>query len=164
MYAEERVGEWEQAAITDHVANCDTCKQKLASLKALVHDLESMTDLSLPADFAAEVADEAAPNQRFKLGPSRRSVWVQAVICLIILVTCCSLLVVVDTPVTDPSNDVLGAVDVLLGSPFQTDAAIVAVLAIMSLAGLGVLSCVLHSSPRAEARRRHTADTRPRRH
>jgi hypothetical protein len=79
---------------------------------------------------------------------------IQAGICLIILLTSGALLTIVDTPVTDPSDDVLGAVDVLLGSPFQADANIVAVLAIMALAGIAAVACVLGSAPKARPQRR----------
>ncbi|HLG73609.1 MAG TPA: hypothetical protein VK009_24590 [Chloroflexota bacterium] len=154
LYVEQRVGEWEREALAQHVAGCELCAEHVRNMQELVRNLESMKELSLPENFAADIAEEAAPSARLRVAPARRSVMLQAIVCLIILITCGGLLLVVDTPVTDPSDDVLGAIDMLLGSPFQADASIVAVLAIMALAGLGILACVLGSSPRAEAQRR----------
>ena len=164
LYLDQRLSEWDRWAIDHHVAKCELCSEKLASLRELLSGLDSMKELSLSPDFAAEVVEEAAPSPHLEVAPARRWLVVQAAVCVIIFVTCGALLTIVDTPVTDPSDDVLGAIDVLLGSPFQTDANIVAVLAIMTLAGLGVLACVLGASPRVRPRRHDALPSRvPRR-
>lgn len=163
LYVEQRVGEWEQQAIGDHLTACERCTLQVMSLDELVTDLESMKELSLPAEFAADVTEEAVPSDGLKVAPARRSVFVQTLICLIILATCAGLLLVVDTPVTDPSDDVVGAIDVLLGSPFQADSTILVVLAFMAMAGLGVLACVLRSSPASERQRKQPVPSRARR-
>ncbi len=153
LYTEDRVGEWERQALADHLLSCERCTLQVSSLRELVRGLESMRELSLPADFATQVAEEAAPSERLRIVPARRSVLLQAFICLLILLTCCGLLGVVDRPVTDPTDDMTGAIDVLLGSPLQADASLLAVLAVMALAGLGVLASLLRATPDTEPRR-----------
>jgi hypothetical protein len=164
LYLDQGVGEWERQALDSHLASCEVCSEQVRGLRDLLDGLESLTEMSLPPEFAAEVAEEASPSRHLAVSPARRPLLVQATICLIILITSAALLLVVDTPVSDPSDDVLGTIDVLLGSPFQADASIVAVLAIMALAGLGVLACVLAAAPRVRPERHHSAPSRvPRR-
>ncbi|MFI5267080.1 MAG: anti-sigma factor family protein [Chloroflexota bacterium] len=164
LYVDQRLGDAERLSLDMHFVACPHCAEQVRTLRQLLTGLESLSELSLPADFAADMAEEVAPSEGMAVAPARRSVLVQAGICLIILLTSGALLTIVDTPVTDPSDDVLGAVDVLLGSPFQADANIVAVLAIMALAGVAVLACVLGSTPRPRPRRRDAVPSRIPRH
>ena len=164
LYVDQRLGDAERLTLDVHLASCQDCSAQVRGLRQLLTGLESLSELSLPADFAFEMAEEVAPSKRIDVAPARRSLLVQAGICLIILLTSGALLTIVDTPVTDPSDDVLGFVDVLLGTPFQADANIVAVLAIMALAGLAVMACVLGSTPRPRPQRGDAVPTQvPRR-
>ncbi len=163
LYVDERLGDWERGTIDAHLEGCDICAHQVHSLRELLHGLQSFRELSLPPDFAASVAEEVAPSRHLDVAPARRPLLIQAIICLIILLTAGALLLVVDTPVTDPSDDFIGGLDMLLGSPFQADASIVAVLAIMALGGLGVLACVLGGAPKARPERREPAPSRVRR-
>jgi anti-sigma factor RsiW len=154
LYVDQRLGDGERLSLDMHLVACAHCSQQVRTLRQLLTGLESMRELSLPADFAVDMAEEVAPSEGLAVAPARRLLLIQAGICLIILLTSGALLTIVDTPVTDPSDDVLGAVDVLLGSPFQADANIVAVLAIMALAGIAAVACVLGSAPKARPQRR----------
>ena len=154
LYVDQRLGDAERSAVDSHLSGCEACSEHLGELRRLLHGLETMTELALPAEFAADMAEEVAPSDALEVAPARRTLLVQAGMCLIILLTAGALLTVVDTPVTDPSDDVMGMVDVLLGSPFQADANIVAVLAIIALAGAAVLAVLLGASPRPRPRSR----------
>jgi len=160
LYVDRRAGEAEHLVLDIHLAACPECSERVRSLRRLFTGLESLSELSLPAEFAVDIAEEVAPSQHMAVAPARRSLLVQAGICLIILLTGGALLTIVDTPVTDPSDDILGFIDVLLGSPFQADANVVAVLAIMALAGAGALACVLSAAPRARPQRRAAVTSR----
>jgi anti-sigma factor RsiW len=162
LYVDQRLGDGERASVDSHLSGCEACSEHVGELRRLLRGLESMTELALPAEFAADMAEEVAPSESMEVAPARRALLVQAGMCLIILLTAGALMTVVDTPVTDPSDDVIGMVDVLLGSPFQADANIVAVLAIIALAGAAVLACLLGASPRPR-RRSQPADAAPER-
>src|SRR5579859_2151780 len=60
LYTEQRVGEWERQAIADHLLICERCSGQVLSLQELMHDLGCMRELSLPADFAAQIAEQAS--------------------------------------------------------------------------------------------------------
>jgi|SRR5579884_4440110 len=155
LYVDHRLGVPEHRSIQAHVHSCHECGEHVRELRAIMDRLEAIggSDMELPSTFAQDMAKEVGL-RREPSPPSRRSLITQAALCVVILLTCASLLLVVDTPVTDPSDDLLGAIDVLLGSPFEIQASIIAVLAIMVLAGLGVLACLLSFTPSARARRR----------
>jgi anti-sigma factor RsiW len=153
LFVDERMSALDRAELELHLTSCPSCMAHVMELRQLLHGLESIDELELPSSFARELAEEVAPSPGLAVQPARRTLITQAVLCLVILLTCGALLLVVDTPVTDPSNDVLGAIDVLLGSPFQIQASIIGVLAIMVLAGLGVLACLLSASPYPRPRR-----------
>jgi len=159
LYVAQRIGDAERLALDAHLTRCSACWGRMSSLRQLTTGLESLNELSLPPEFATDVAEEATPSEHLTVAPARRGLFVQAAICFIILVTCGALLLIVDTPVTDPSDDVLGMIDVLLGSPFQANGYLIAVLAIMSLAGLAVLACVLGGIPRDRPRRQDPVPT-----
>jgi len=147
LYVDQRLSDAGRLTLDLHLAGCISCTQRVLELRRLLTGLASMQDLALPATFAADVAEEAAPSEQLSVEPARRRLLLQAAICLIILLTCGALLLIVDTPVTDPSDDALGAVDLLLGSPFQEHASTVAVLVIMALAGIAVIACLLAWMP-----------------
>lgn len=153
LYVDQRLAGSERASIDHHLAGCHECATREAELKRLVRGLTAMDALTLPASFASELTEEIAPSPQFSVEPARRRLFFQAAICLIILLTCGALLTIIDTPVTDPSNDVLGAVDMLLGSPFQEEAPTVAVLAIMAVSGIGVIACLIAGMPAIRPRR-----------
>jgi anti-sigma factor RsiW len=164
LYVDQRLADVDRHELDLHIAACPPCAGEVRGLRDLLSGLDSMRELCLPAEFAAEMAEEVVPSEEMEVAPARRSLLVQAVICLIILLTSGALLTVVDTPVTDPSDDVLGAVDLLLGSPFQASAPIIAALAIMALAGVAALALMLGSTPRPRPQRRQVAPSRvPRR-
>lgn len=160
LYIDRRLHDSARRLIDEHLERCAPCSEQVGSLRQLLEGLDSFAELSLPADFASDLAEEVAPSERLHVAPARRSLLVQVAICLIIMLTAGALLTIVDTPVTDPSDDVLGLIDVMLGSPFQADANIVAVLAIMAVAGMGILACVLMGLPRSRPVRRDPAPSR----
>src|SRR5205823_840938 len=84
--------------------------------------------LELPPEFASDVAEQVAPSAHLKVAPARRGLFLQAAICGAILLTCAILLLFVDTPVTDPSPDVLGLIQIFLGAPFDSDTDVIGVL------------------------------------
>lgn len=164
LYVDRRAGDAERLAIDGHLSGCAECSSHVEELRRLLQGLESMSELSLPAEFATDMVEELSSSDPVEVAPARRSLLVQAALCLIILATAGALLTVVDTPVTDPSDDVVGLVDLLLGSPFQADANLVAVLAIMALSGVAALACFLGASPRPRPQRPDPAAERvPRR-
>jgi anti-sigma factor RsiW len=153
LYVDQRVTELERLNTDRHLAICPDCAARVQGLRQLVSRLAELDDMSLPPSFARDLTEEVAPSPEFSVEPPHRRLWVQAAVCLILLLTCGALLTIIDTPVTDPSDDVLGAVDMLLGSPFQEQAPIVAVLAIMAVAGLGVIACLIAGMPAVRPRR-----------
>jgi anti-sigma factor RsiW len=164
LYVDQRLDDAQRLSLDMHLIACPHCSEEVRTLRQLLTGLASLRELSLPADFATDMAEEVAPSEHMTVAPARRGPLIQAAICLIILFTSGALLTIVDTPVTDPSDDVLGFVDVLLGSPFQADANIVAVLAIMALAGVAALACVLGAVPRPRPQRGQPVPSRlPRR-
>ena len=163
LYVDGHLTEAEHVTLRGHLAGCTACSAEVDDLRRLLSGLESMNELTLPADFAVDMAEEVAPSRGMDVAPARRGLVVQIGICLIILLTSGALLRIVDTPVTDPSDDVLGFVDMLLGSPAQADANIVAVLAIMALAGLAAMACVLSCAPRSRPQRPDAVASRVRR-
>jgi anti-sigma factor RsiW len=165
LYVDERLAQVEALEVERHMASCRRCEEQIRNLRQLVRGLATMNDLTLPPSFARDVAEEVAPSPRFAVEPPRTRLFIQATICLIILLTSGALLLIVDTPVTDPSDGVLGAVDLLLGSPFQEQATTVAVLAIMAIAGLGVIACLIAGMPAIRPRRHvHVRSHHPRDH
>ncbi|HLY64887.1 MAG TPA: zf-HC2 domain-containing protein [Chloroflexota bacterium] len=154
LYLDQRLSDPERMAVDRHLGACAACAGRVENLRRLVTGLTAMNELVLPDTFASELTEELAPSPRLAVDPAGRKLLVQAALCVVILLTCGLLLLIIDTPVTDPSNDILGLIDIMLGSPFQERASAVAVLAVMVLAGGGVLVCLLAATPRIRPQRR----------
>jgi hypothetical protein len=158
LYVDQRLGEAERLAVDAHLFNCAACAEQLRGLRAVANGVASLKEVALPPEFATEMAEEVSPSEHLSVPPARRGLFLQAAICAAILAVCAALLLVVDTPVTDPADDVLGLVQILLGAPFDSDTDVIAVLSIMALAGLGVLAWLLSGMPRIGSQRRDTRD------
>ncbi len=155
LYVDQRLGETERLAVDAHLLKCAACAEQLRGLRAVANGVASLNEVALPPEFATEV--------HLSVPPARRGLFLQAAICAAILTVCAALLLVVDTPVTDPADDVLGLIQILLGAPFDSDTDVIAVLSIMALAGLGVLAWLLSGMPRIGSQRRDARDRHGRR-
>ena len=163
LYVDQRVGDAERLTLDAHLLTCQQCAAELQGLRQVACGVASLKEMTLPPEFASDVAEQVAPSAHLKVAPARRGLFLQAAICGAILLTCAILLLFVDTPVTDPSPDVLGLIQIFLGAPFDSDTDVIGVLSIMALAGLGVLAWILANVPRRGPERRDIHNRRRRR-
>lgn len=147
LYVDRQLTATERYRIDVHLAGCELCSNHLDALDMIVHGLDSLDDAELPAAFAAELAEEAAPSRDVLVPAARRGVLLSIALCCVSLLGICAAMLAFDSPVAGVSNDVPGAIDLLLGSPFQVQAGVFAALAVTAMLGLGSIARVLAHTP-----------------
>ncbi|MHB8619176.1 MAG: anti-sigma factor family protein [Chloroflexota bacterium] len=143
LYADEQLEAQRQRGVEAHLAECENCRTAAAELRTLFRDLDGLPELAISPAFLEGVIQQVAQSADPVVIPARRDLLLPLAVGCALLLGLCVLMGVFERPLSSMQHNLPGAIDLVLGSPFETAPAILAGFSLLALAGLALIALVL---------------------